>query len=100
MRTLFAFFALTAFASARQPAYVVQRYAGQIVLVPVGPIKSSQRNWSTFDPQNPYRVDTYDYTGKNGWGQSRAQVEARTVKRYIPPRPMGGVQVILNPFRD
>ena len=97
MKTLIAFLALTGLASAQQ-SYVVQQYAGQTVLVPLNPVKTRPRQWSIYDPQNPYRVETYDYAGRNGQGYTQAQVEARPVKRYIPPRPMGGVVVILNPF--
>ena len=97
MRTIFAFILLSGLASAQQ-SYVVQRFGGQTVLVPLNPVKTRPRQWSAFDPQNPYRVDTFDYTGKNGLGETQAKVAARPVKRYIPPRPIGGVRVIWNPF--
>jgi len=97
MRTLFAFLALTGLASAQQ-SYVVQRFGGQTVLVPLNPVKTRPRQWSAFDRSNPYRVDTYDYRGQNGLGETQSQVAARPVQRYIPPRPIGGVRVIWNPF--
>ena len=57
MRTLLAFLILSGVGVAQSSrGYVVQKYAGQTVLVPLGPIKTGPRSYSQFDPANPYRV--------------------------------------------
>jgi len=94
MRTLLAFLALTTFASAQQP-YVVQQFNGFTVLVPFGPIKTSPRNWSRFDPSSPYR----EYSILTP--PQMTYMDMSTPKRawVMPPAPTGKTVIIWNPYR-
>ena len=65
--------ALSGLASAQQ-SYEVQRFGRQTILVLLNPVKTRPRQWSAFDPSNPYRVDTFDYRGQNGLGETQDQV--------------------------
>jgi hypothetical protein len=94
MRTLLAFLIISSAAYAQRPTtYSVQRFGGQIILVPQGIIKTGPRSYSAFDPANPYRTQL-DYSGRSGY--DRAQRSAAPIVNY---GPIGaGAIIIVNPF--
>lgn len=98
--TTMAFCVLCSVAFAQQ-GFTVQRVGnGQYIVVPNGPIKTGPRSWSRFDPSNPYRVNEFDYTGRNGLGETQAQVEARQGWVAPPPAPRAVVRTYPNLTRQ